>query len=190
MKKRLFIGVDISDEARTAAGNYINQLATNFQSVLAKWELAKKLHITLKFLGDVDEHKISGILSALQNVAPVFARFEYEVAGTGVFSSTRNPRVLWLGINESAGKLRNLAETVDRACGEFGFEPETRRFKPHLTIARIRDPQSARVLAQVHTENEFGPIQCVCEELVLFESHLGRGGSNYAKLATAKLRVK
>jgi len=188
VKKRLFIGVDICEEARHAAAVYIDDLAKQFNETAAKWERPEKLHITLKFLGGVDDERVAGLLTALQSVGAAIDPFHFEVAGTGAFPSAQNPRVLWLGINDQKEKLLELAASVDDACTQLGFEAETRRFSPHLTIARIREPHRATDLGQTHVENKFGPVQCVCGELVLFESHLGRGGSVYTKFAAAKLR--
>jgi len=188
VKKRLFIGLDICDEARNAAAVLIDELTERSDAVSAKWERPEKLHITLKFLGSVEERLVGSLTRSLREIAYTVRRFPFEISGTGAFPSVKNPRVLWLGIIEQTRTLNLLAERIDAACDSLGFERETRPFKPHLTIARLRQPLSGRELASAHSAKKFGPIQCFCSELVLFESHLGRGGSVYTKLATAEFK--
>lgn len=186
MKKRLFIAIDISDEARSATRKYIDSLKNRFPSTLAKWEAPEKLHLTLKFLGSTDEQLLDTIIDLIGQAAELTKPFDVEIVGTGAFPSTQNPRVLWLGVNEASGTMKYLAELIDQECAALGFEKGNRAFKPHLTIARIRDPRAAADLGRKHQANLFGPIRFMCDEIVLYESRLGRGGSTYIELATAK----
>lgn len=190
MKKRLFIAVDISDEARAAAALYVNKLTSRFRDVPAKWERPEKLHITLKFLGSTEEGKLDGVIDIVETSAQNTGPFEIEIAGTSSFPSPKSPRLLWLGVNEPSGTLKDLAERIDRHCAKFGFEKEKRVFKPHLTIARIRDPRTAADLGIAHDAGGFGPIKFDCDELILYESELGRAGSVYSKLAVAKFELQ
>ena len=188
MKKRLFIAIDISDESRAAAERYINKLANRFRHLPAKWERPERLHLTLKFLGSTDVEMIERIVGLLRHNAEGTKPFELEISGTGAFPSAKNPRVLWLGVNEPSGRMRHLAELTDQDCAALGFEKENRAFKPHLTIARIRDPRGGADLGREHQADSFGPIRFTCDELVLYESQSGRSGSTYVKLATAKFK--
>jgi len=188
VKKRLFIAVDISDEAREAAARYIEQMSEKFGHVSAKWERPEKLHLTLKFLGSVEEHLIPKIMDLVDLDAAKVDSFTIEITGTGAFPSAKSPRVLWLGVHELSNTMGELAKHIDDNCANLGFEPERRPFKPHLTLARIREPRNAAELGKQHIKNAFGPISFNCRELVIYESHLGRGGSTYEKLHTAKFR--
>jgi 2'-5' RNA ligase len=188
VKKRLFIAVDISDEARDAAARYIEQMDEKFTHVSAKWERTEKLHLTLKFLGSVEEHLIPKIKGLVDLSAAEAKSFVVEIAGTGAFPSAKNPRVLWLGVHEPTGAMNEMAKHIDGGCAQIGFEPEKRAFEPHLTLARIRDARKAGELGREHVENKFGPVSFTCCQLIIYESHLGRDGSTYEKLHAAKFR--
>jgi 2'-5' RNA ligase len=81
--------------------------------------------------------------------------------------------------------MNDLARRIDLHSAELGFEPEIKIFKPHLTLARIRDPRGAREIARSHVANDFGPVQFTCSELVLYESHIDKAGSLHEKLHAA-----
>ena len=186
MKKRLFIAIDISDEARSAARTYIDLLKSKFPSAQVKWGAPENLHLTLKFLGSTDDELVGRVVDLVRERAKGTKPFEIEISGTGAFPSAKDPRVLWLGVKETSSTMKHLAELIDQDFSSLGFEQETRAFKPHLTIARVRDPRRAAALGGQHQSNSFGPIRFVSDELVLYESQLGRGGSTYTRLATAK----
>jgi 2'-5' RNA ligase len=186
VKKRLFIAVDISNDIRAAVEMYINKLAGRFREIPAKWERPEKLHLTLKFLGTAKVNVVDDLTDLIRRNAELTKPFDIEIAGTGAFPSNKNPRVLWLGVREPLGRMKDLAERIDQDCVQLGFDKETRSFKPHLTIARIRDPRVASDLSRVHADISFGPFQFNCDEVSLYESQPGRGGSTYIKLETAK----
>ena len=187
MKKRIFIAIDISDEMRKAAALYIKQMSEQFPQVPVKWERPEKLHLTIKFLGSTEETVIPDVINLVSQSAKASRPFAIEIGGTGAFPSAKNPRTLWLGVSESTGALKDLAASINNGCAELGFEPETRAFKPHLSLARIRDTRHAGEIGTAHAANRFGPFRFNCSEIVIYESHLGRGGSTYERLHTAKL---
>ena len=187
MKKRIFIAIDISDEIRAAAALYIKQMSEQFPHAPIKWERPEKLHLTIKFLGGTEETVIPDVIDLVSQSAKATRPFVIDIGGTGAFPSVRNPRILWLGVSESTGVLKDLAVSIDNGCTELGFEPETRAFKPHLSLARIRDPRHAGEIGTRHAANEFGPFRFTCNEIVIYESHLGRVESTYERLHTAKL---
>ena len=186
MKKRLFIAVDISQQARELAADYMHEMSRQFPDARVKWERPEKLHLTVKFLGSTEENLIEKLKKLVGRNASLIRPFEITIAGTGSFPSAKSPRVLWLGVSERTGELKRLATGIDADCARLGFEPEKRSFKPHLTLARSRDPRGAENLGREHAERRFGPITYNCCEAVLYESHLGRSGSTYSKLLTAK----
>ena len=187
MKKRIFIAIDISDETREAAANYIKRMTEEFPNAPVKWERPEKLHLTIKFLGSTKEQVIPDVIDLVSQNAQSCHPFEISIGGTGAFPSAKNPRILWFGIGEPTGALKDLAEQIDKDCAALGFESETRAFKPHLTLARIRDPRHAGEIGTAHAANEFGPFRFMCDRLVIYESHLGRAGSTYERLHTATL---
>jgi len=177
--KRLFIAVNISDEARRRAAAHIDKLRVSAKDVRVGWERPEKLHITLKFLGNVEDNLVAKVSDAAASVAAIFKPFRLAVVGTGLFPRIRQPRVLWLGIKNDDGSLRTLAVEIDMRLSQFGFVPEARPFSPHLTIARIRDPQKAKRLAESHLQSRFESVRFSVKELVVYESQPNPTGSVY-----------
>ena len=149
---RLFVAVTLPTEARGALAEVIGRLrAANLRGV--RTVAPEGVHITLKFLGNVDAGRVSEISEALTGAAHGSARFTLALQGLGAFPDGRAPRVLWAGVtvdtavsgDAEAGvsgfpdALGALARRVDDACAGLGFPRERRPFSPHLTIARLRD---------------------------------------------------
>ena len=187
MKKRLFIAVDISNEAREHAASYIAALRETAADARISWTKRENLHLTLKFLGDVDEAKIAGLVVALDKALTGMPTCDLEVVGTGVFPSARKPKVLWLGVNDIGGNLLRVAGAVDDGLSVVGFPIEEREFSPHLTIGRVRDPRNARDIARKHLQSKFDAVRFKVTEVVLYESTLSPSGSIYNPIFTAKL---
>lgn len=188
MKKRLFIAVDISDEARERAAAYIDSLKHQFPDIRISWGRAQKLHLTLKFLGDVEESRIDPIINTIERAAEDVRKFSIQLSGTGVFPSLRKAKVFWLGILDPGKQLTEIATRIEDQCGRLGFPAEDWHFSPHLTIGRVRDPRTAKELAVAHLADEFGPIAFEVDEIVLYQSELRATGSLYSRLAVAQLR--
>jgi 2'-5' RNA ligase len=180
--KRLFIAVDISENARNIAAEYVFNLRREFTDLRVGWERPEKLHITLKFLGRTEEGLIDEIKLKMSEIASQHDRFMLAMSGNGVFPSSRNPRVLWLGIVDRANELASIAEAVDNETAKLGFEPEKRQFRAHLTIARLKEPQASKNLAEKHLKMQYTPVYFEVNSLVLYESQLKPTGSVYSKL--------
>jgi 2'-5' RNA ligase len=189
VKKRLFIAVDLSEAARRAAADHIVELSERFPDAPVKWERPDKLHLTLKFLGSVEEALVPSITRTMEASVASAVPFLLGLVGTGAFPSAQRPRILWIGVSDVSRKLRDLALTIDQACSQLGFAPESRRFRPHLTLARVRHPQSSSDIGRAHVSASFGPIEFICGQIVLYESQLGQSGSTYSKLHTAAFEI-
>lgn len=184
-QKRVFIAIDISDEARRRIRAYAEGLRRGSLIQGVKWERPEKLHLTLKFLGDTDAGRLGEISDAVKTVADRHAAFTINIAGTGVFPGPSNPRILWLGTQ--GDPLSEIAAEVEDACERLGFERDKRAFNPHLTIARLRGPQAVGDLVERHLESGFEPVTFEVSSLRLYESQLLRTGSVYTLIADHKL---
>ena len=184
--KRIFIAADISDEARQWAASYIDGLRREFPKFRVGWERPEKLHLTLKFLGDVNEDRIEEVQQRVRDVSKAHKAFPMTLSGTGRFPPKGDPRILWFGANDG-GELGAIASRIDRELGVLGFASEKRKFSPHLTIARLREPRSSSALAARHLENDFGPISFQITEIVIYESKLLPSGSIYTPIAVLPL---
>ncbi len=179
MKKRIFIAIDVSNEVKSEVADYINLLMREFPNLKVNWEKAEKLHLTLKFLGDTEKNLIDELERKVGENAEKIERFSLKISGSGVFPNALNPRVLWLGVEEKSGRLFRLQNLIEKSCFELGFEAERRDFKPHLTIARIRQPKEARDLARFHLQANNEEKSFEVAEVVIYESVLFPSGSVY-----------
>lgn len=181
--QRVFVAIDISEEARDAATRYAEALGRDFSDARVGWEKPEKLHLTLKFLGKTDNRQLEKLKWAAASAAASTAPISLELSGTGVFPNARNPRILWLGLKDFGGELKCLAETIENDCEKIGYPKENRTFNPHLTVGRIREPRHSKYLAKKHSANQFGPIEFAVKEVVIYKSELHPTGSVYSKLA-------
>lgn len=194
--KRIFVAVDISRAAREKAARYIENLKKDFPNLRVGWEKAEKLHLTMKFLGDVDENQLLDLFSACDKITLEISKLQFQasdvrcqILGTGVFPNVKRPRILWLGLRDENGILTRINDHLEAECEKYGFEKENRKFKPHLTIGRLREPQISQKLAETHLQNEFEPVEFEVSEIVIYESKLQPTGSIYSKVKTFKLLV-
>ncbi len=184
--KRTFIAIDVSDETKRAISAYVEVLRRDFAKVRVGWERPEKLHLTTRFLGDVNEITLEMIQQVLEEVAAGTKQFRMTVVGTGQFPPKGDPRVLWLGIKDD-GSVRTLVRRIERSLQRLGIRTERRNFNPHLTVARLREPARSHGLSRRHTEATFGPFDQPVNEIVLYESKLLPSGSVYEKLAAFPL---
>ena len=190
MKKRIFIAVDISEEARQKVAEYIGELKREFSNIKVGWDRPEKLHLTLKFLGDTEENQLEKLKEIVEKIAGQFSNLKFQISNTGVFPSPRNARVLWLGVNGDVEELQKINSVLEVECEKIGFKKEKRIFKPHLTIARIREPQKSKNLVQKHLANKFEPVSFEVCEIVIYESKLQPTGSVYKKVSSFKFKVQ
>lgn len=188
--KRIFIAIDIPDETRLIAANYLEKLKREFPNLRVNWDKAEKLHLTLKFLGDIDEVQLKNLSEAVEDSAKQISDFEIKIAETGIFPSKRNGRVLWLGVQDKQGNLLKLNETLENECSKRGFAKETRAFKPHLTIARLREPQKSGELIEKHLNQNFNSEKFTVSAITIYESRLQKSGSIYSVISKHNLKEK
>lgn len=181
MKKRIFVAAEISEEARRKAADYILKLKTEFPNVKAGWEKAEKLHLTLKFLGDSDEKQIARLFEIVEDISKINSNLKLQIANPNAFPASGNARVLWLGIEGDVEKLREINSVLENECEKIGFK-KNKKFKPHLTIARIRELDNSPDLIQRHLENKIEPVEFKVSSIVIYESRLQPTGSVYRKL--------
>lgn len=181
MSKRIFVAIDISDEARRAVEKYISELKREFPNVKVGWEKAEKLHLTLKFLGDSDERQIGKIFGIVESISRSNSVLKFQIANPNAFPASRNARVLWLGVEGDVEKLQKINSVLENECEKLGFK-KNKKFKPHLTIGRIRELKNSDDLIEKHLANKFEPARFEVSSIVIYESELQPTGSVYRKL--------
>lgn len=183
--KRIFIAIDISDEARSSISEYIGGLKSRFHDGV-RWEHTDKLHLTVKFIGQADIETVNKLDAGLSKIGLSHSAFDLTLNGTGAFPSAKNARVLWLGIVQSS-TLKSLHSAIEDICFAAGIPREKRAFSPHLTIARIKDYHRTTELAREHLSSTFGPISLRVPRIVLYESKLLPSGSVYYVVSEHRL---
>lgn len=187
MMKRVFVAIDISDEARNQTFAYLENLRKDFRDFRVGWERREKLHLTLKFLGDIDEKQLSNLKEAVKKTTKQFAKFKICLSGTGVFPKPKNARVLWICLGDENDNLLKLFELLENECEKTGFPKEEKKFHPHLTIARLREPDKSRKLAEKHLAEKFERVNFEVSAIVIYESQLFPTGSKYRKIEELRL---
>jgi len=182
---RAFIAVTLDPKVI----DHIAAASTLLQRQIAgvRWLAPANFHLTLKFLGSIEETMIDPIGAALRDELRLFPPFAINAKGLGVFPGPKRPRVLWVGLTGDC--LLSLASCVESALQPLGFAPETRNFTPHLTIGRWREAdRAANSLGSqlvIWRSQEFG-ISTV-ESVRLIQSVLNPQGASYNDLVTIPL---
>lgn len=148
-----------------------------------RWTPAANLHLTVRFIGGIERAAVDEIADRLGELR--LAAFELALGELGTFKRGRLVRVVWLQVRAGTDQARGLAAQVEAECVRAGLEPDARPFQPHLTLARARPRDGAAPAALPNTP---GVPPWRAEELVLYSSHLGRGGAVYEPLRRLRLR--
>src|SRR5207248_9846588 len=166
---RLFVGIEFPPELKL----HLSLLETGMRG--AKWVDAGNLHLTLRFIGEVDEGVAADIDEALAHVRA--RRFTLQLAGTGVFGGGK-PRALWVGV-ERHPELVALRDKIEQALIRTGLEPEQRKFAPHVTLARSRHPALDELGAFLGINAQFRAAPLPVERFSLIASFPTKAGSIY-----------
>ena len=180
---RLFCAFELPEELRSRIREHIERVREAVPEAAASWSRVENIHLTVNFFGNVAPEKVAGISGAASRVAKEFSPVQIEVGSTGVFPRPSRAQVLWIGINDSSGRLSNFQHELETEFATQGFAKEDRAFRPHLTIARIRRPENSRRLAETHLQLKFSSVEIVLSELVLFRSELSSKGSKYTPIS-------
>lgn len=171
---RLFVAIDLPEQLKSAVAGFAHEVPS------AKWVHTDQLHLTLRFIGEVDDATFSLIKKNLSRIS--FPCFTLSVCGVGHFPPGRRPRVIWLGLDPCTG-LSQLQLEVERAVVELGILPEERPFSPHITLARLKEPVPTAVerFEKAHQDFTSPPFQV--KEFILYSSQLTRAGAIHTKEA-------
>tara|TARA_R110001592_G_scaffold129246_2_gene341580 strand:+ start:649 stop:1248 length:600 start_codon:yes stop_codon:yes gene_type:complete len=177
---RLFVGLDLPEDLRLTLG----LLRAGING--ARWVPPENFHITLRFIGEADRHQAADLDDALADID--VPAFDLAFHGVGSFASRGRLRAIWAGL-ETSGALAHLHDKVERAAIRAGFAVEQRKFKPHVTLARLKG--TPEVAAQRFLEDHAGftTRPFTVDRFVLFESTLGGEGAHYTPVCRYPLRT-
>jgi 2'-5' RNA ligase len=153
-----------------------------------RWVNPGKIHLTLKFFGNIDESKIDPIVKSVEGTTQIVSPFSLKVRGMGAFPHFKNPRVIWMGLVDAKEVLIFLQKKLETEFEKIGFESEERPFHPHLTLGRMKSNRGRDDLVgrmEKYREEEFGDFQV--EKVILFKSDLRPSGPIYTPLREVKL---
>jgi 2'-5' RNA ligase len=181
---RAFIAIELDDAVRAAAAEVLRSLREGPGGDAVRWVPPENLHVTLRFLGDIPPAQVPVLAGALAEIAAGQSPFRLRLGRVAGFPSARRPRVISCEVGPRA-PLEQLAEAVEQAVAKLGFEPEQRRFRPHLTLGRVRDRIRAHppVTAPVTAAGEAQSVDAI----TLFRSRLGRSGATHTPLERISL---
>jgi 2'-5' RNA ligase len=184
---RVFCAVELPDEVRAQLQDHILRLRKEIPDATASWSRVDNIHLTLKFFGDVAVDRIPAISAAATRAAREFSTFQIDIGETGVFPKPSRPQVLWIGMSDPSGQLSDLQRRLEDECAAEGFPKEGRAYRPHLTIARVRKPEGAKLLGDAHLRMPFRPVEVELKELIVFRSELSSKGSRYTPISRHQL---
>lgn len=183
---RSFIAIELPE----STVNLLVKLQQEFKKCGAdvRWIKPGSIHLTLKFLGNINENNVDEIVELLRRVSKKYEAFNLTLSGIGVFPNNRSPRVLWVGIdiNDSLTRLQN---DIEEEIYLTGFEKEKRKFTPHLTLGRFKTSRGKGALMDkidLYHDNRFSSIYV--RSVLLMRSDLGQTGAKYTQLAELFLR--
>lgn len=181
---RLFLAVDPGSECRRSIATFVEELRSLTTTI--RWVHEEKLHITLAFLGEVDQQLLPRLTEDAGRSVRRHAKFRARVEDGGVFPDWRRPRVVWLGLRDD-GELQRLGNDVVSTCAALGF-PSDHPFRAHLTIGRVTDRLPENVRAPLRAKLATATTHHFdVTSVVLMRSVPGRAGSVYSELASFSL---
>ena len=189
---RVFIALDIPQDAKDALAETIRQLRSIIPSGV-RWVDPQGIHLTLKFLGNVDTSVVGDILAAMKTASENYdgPKFSLTLSDLGVFPNDRRPRVLWAGADGDLDALETLQTLVDEAVSRLGYSRERRPFRPHLTIGRVQDgvPQGPRrIIGEAVVKTQLPPVTAwEVDNIHLIRSTLTPQGAIYTSLGSVPL---
>jgi RNA 2',3'-cyclic 3'-phosphodiesterase len=182
---RVFIAIELPDEVKDALAALQNELR-KVQTEIG-WTKPENLHLTLKFLGEVEADRLSDVNQACAAAVARVSPFSIGVQDTGVFPTLKQPRVLWVGLAEGLAELQTLHKKLDENLHALGFAQETRAFKPHLTLGRVKSLKNVSEVTAKLLAYHLPELSFHAHELVVMQSQLHPAGSIYTPLAKCLL---
>ena len=186
MDIRTFLALELCEGTRSRLAAAQERLASAGARV--RWVDRRNLHLTVKFLGGVEDRALGEVCAVADRVAGGVEPFEFAVRGLTAVPKAGALRMIWAGIDEPTGRLGRLNELLEQSFAALGFKEEKRAFRPHLTLGRVKGPRGVdelRAAAGAYADTGFGRQRA--DELVVFSSELTADGPIYTALSRSPL---
>jgi len=187
---RTFIAIDLPKDIKETLADLEEQLKTCAADV--KWVAPKNIHLTLKFLGEIEEDKLEKINQILEEVAKTNTTFSLGIFSLGAFPKINFPRIIWVGVNQGKNQVEELAKELEDKIAKIGIAKEKRPFSSHITLGRIRSGLNREKLVQSliqHSGLEGKNLQFLVTKICLFKSTLTSGGPVYEAVKEINLKT-
>lgn len=135
---RCFIAIELPNKVTDALRAALAEIKPTLEDPAVRWAPLENIHLTLKFLGEIDKEQKNAIQQALERSCGGRETIPISLSGFGCFPNPNKPRIFWIGIQDPSGGLGELQQSIENECAALGFEKERRQFKPHLTLARVK----------------------------------------------------
>lgn len=187
---RTFVAVELNDEAREALQRRIARLKQSLPNV--RLADPASLHLTLVFLGEIDDNQLSAVIAASLDAARLSRPFTLGLDELGTFGSRRAPRVIWTGVRGEVERLLSLQQRLAMALEAQGFPREERPFSPHLTLARLKQPLAPEIAGQLDLLRQVlvprdERATFAVDHIAVMKSELARTGACYTRLRACPL---
>ncbi|TWU07915.1 RNA 2',3'-cyclic phosphodiesterase [Stieleria varia] len=185
---RSFISVPLAPLITAGAAKLIKKLKPFDEGI--KWVPLDNFHLTLKFLGEVDNTEVPTICNRLREIAEDYDPFELSFAGMRAMPSGQRPRILSVKVADESGSLVQLVGELETSMADLGFKQEPRDYVPHLTLGRTRSNTrrvSEAVIAEMERLGDYHLGEQVVDEIQLMASFLDKGGPTYQTMDTIEL---
>lgn len=179
---RLFFAIELDDRVRRAAAEVGRALRAGPGGAAVRWVRDETLHVTLRFLGDVEPARIGSLIGCVRERTAALDPFRLVLGGVRPFPSRRRPQAIVLDVGPHE-RLEELAEAVERGVVAAGFAAEPRTFRAHMTLGRLRGTHFPGVTGDVTASGE----SCSVDQAVLFKSDLDRFGARHTPIERAPL---
>ncbi len=187
---RAFIAIDLSPEIQKCLEELLKSYRSQLLNIPVRWVPAANIHLTLKFLGDVSLANLNLLTEMIQGEISNHHQFDISVGGSGAFPNTRQPRVVWVGV-EAPAELANIQNGIEQATARLGYAREERAFSPHLTLGRVSrnaTSQDVKAISKVLETTRVGFLGATCvEKVFLYRSDLQPTGAVYTQIFSSSL---
>ena len=178
---RVFIAVELPEKVRKEIDYLQHRMRATTNRI--KWVDSSAIHITLKFLGEIEEKKLTSVYQATGDTVRGAKTFLLGLEGVGVFPENGDPRVIWIGIGEGSREISKMAAQLEKKLCSQGFAREQRKWVPHITLGRVKLLKDRETLMNLITEHRHvsgGTVQV--REVTVMQSRLTPGGARYNPL--------
>lgn len=182
---RCFIALEIPDDVRGYLCSVIESLRTSGADV--KWVERQNIHLTVKFLGACPSEQVEAVMSQLDCLRGKHPQIGASLGALGLFPNRQRPQVVWAGLELRDGAAERLQQEIERRMKAAGFARETRGFRPHLTLGRLRSARRADALIESMEGAAIEPRECSIRSLALMQSHLTPQGAVHRELLSIEL---